>query len=172
MQNDAEPAEKCTVVEQLSFDAKTAKRMAWSEWEFTVVGPFEIEVCNASYGYLKDGHTYRLMVDQHGFPASCDCLGFQYYYSSQNKCGKHMLAVAAIGGPTLLDAAATFRPHSMTSDMTETENMAEKLKPDGGEPNSCPNGNPHCEGPESDNLPCFSCFEGEGPGCTSDNYTC
>lgn len=158
MQTDAETAEKRTVVDRLSFDAKTAKRVAWSEWEFTVVAPFEIEVCNASYGYLKDEHTYRVMVDQDGIPVSCDCPGFQHHYQPQGKCGKHMLAVAAIGGPTLLDAACAFSQHSTPSGETD------KLTSDGGtcvvdpEPDVCPNGNLGCDGPNGNSLPCFDCF--------------
>lgn len=159
MQTDAETEQKRTVVDRLSFDAKTAKRVAWSEWEFTVVAPFEIEVCNASYGYLKDEHTYRVMVDQHGIPVSCDCLGYKHHYGPQDKCGKHMLAVAAIGGQVLLEAASAFSPHTTPSEETE------KLKADGGanigepEPEVCPNGNPGCDGCKGTNMPCFECFK-------------
>ncbi|WP_324662337.1 hypothetical protein [Haloarcula sediminis] len=159
MQTDAETKQKRTVVDRLSFDTKTAKRVAWSEWEFTVVAPFEIEVCNASYGYLKDEHMYRVMVDQHGIPVSCDCPGFQHYYQPQGKCGKHMLAVAAIGGSTLLDAATAFPPQSTPSESTDT------VKTDGGtctvdpEPDVCPNGNPGCDGHGGTDLECFDCFE-------------
>ena len=44
--------DKKSIVAELNFDTRTAKRVAWSEWEFTIVAPFEIEVCNASYGCL------------------------------------------------------------------------------------------------------------------------
>lgn len=168
MRTNTQTEEKRTAIEQLSFDRKTSKRVAYSEWEFTVVAPFEIEVCNASFGHLKDEHTYRVMIDDQGIPVSCTCPGFQHYHGPNGNAGKHMLAVAAIGGQTLLDAAVNFPPHSTPSGETVTTPMTEKLKPDGGsseastEPEPCPNGTPRCKGPESDELPCFACY------CTSD----
>jgi len=75
-----------------------------------------------------------------------------------------MLAVATVGGRTLLEAARAFSPHSTPSGETDTETMAERLKTDGGtmttetEPDTCPNGDPYCDGPEGDDLPCFDCF--------------
>ena len=165
MTTNDKTAEKRTVVDQLSFDTKTAKRVAYSQWEFTVVGPYEIEVCNASYGYLKDEHTYRVMIDEEGVPVSCTCKGFKHYHSPNGRVGKHMLAVATVGGRTLLEAAREFSPHSTPLGETDTETVAEKLKPDGGtvatetEPETCPNGDPYCDGPMSDDLPCFDCFE-------------
>jgi len=161
MTTNAETAEKRTVVERLSFDTKTAKRVAWSQWEFTIVAPFEIEVRNASYGHLSDDHVYRVMTDQEGVPVSCTCKGFKHYHSPNDRCGKHMLAVATVGGQTLLDTATAFPPHSTPSGDSEIETatMAEKLAPDGGQPVTCPNGDSRCGGPESDDLPCFDCFE-------------
>lgn len=165
MRTNDKTAEKRTVVDQLSFDTKTTKRVAYSQWEFTIVGPFEIEVCNASYGYLKDEHTYRVMIDEAGIPVSCTCKGFKHYHGPNGRVGKHMLAVATVGGQTLLDVAREFLPHSTLSAETDTETAAEKLKTDGGamtteaEPETCPNGEPYCDGPKSDDLPCFDCFE-------------
>jgi hypothetical protein len=166
MTTNANSAEK-SIVAQLDFDAKTAKRVAWSQWEFTIVAPFEIEVCNASYGHLKDEHTYRVMIDDQGVPISCDCPGFQHYHGPNDRVGKHMLAVAAIGGWTLLDAAAAFSPDTNVVPETVSETAAEKLKPDGGdvspdtepEPETCPNGDPRCGGPNGDDLSCFECFD-------------
>jgi hypothetical protein len=151
-------------VEQLTFGTKTSKRVSYSEWEFTVVAPFEIEVCNASYGYLKDEHIYRVMIDEQGIPVSCTCPGFKHYHGPNGNAGKHMLAVAAIGGQTLLDAAATFLPNVTPSEKIETTPIADRLKPDGGslkadtEPETCLNGNDRCGGPQSDELPCFACY--------------
>lgn len=165
MPTDVKTAEK-SIVAELEFDVKTAKRVTWSRWEFTIVGPFEIKVCNASYGYLKDEHTYRVMIGEDGVPVSCTCPGFQHYHGPNGKAGKHMLAVAAVGGQTLLDAATRFSQYSDSPKNVETETMAEKLKADGGtttapESETCPNGNPRCDGPDSEGLACFDCFEGE-----------
>jgi hypothetical protein len=150
--------DKKSIVAELDFDTRTAKRVAWSEWEFTIVAPFEIEVCNASYGCLKDEHTYRVMIDQDGVPVSCSCPGFTHFHGPKGKVGKHMLAVAAIGGPTLLDAARAF---SAVRDTSDSEDRPE-VTPDGGLPeddsDSCENGDPKCDGPGGDGLPCFCCF--------------
>jgi hypothetical protein len=164
MTTNDKTVKKRTVVDQLSFDTKTAKRVAYSQWEFTIVGPYEIEVCNASYGYLKDEHAYRVMIDEAGIPVSCTCKGFKHYHSPNGRVGKHMLAVATVGGRTLLGAAREFSPQSTPAGKTDTETVAEKLKTDGGamttetEPDTCQNGEPYCDGPESDDLPCFDCF--------------
>jgi hypothetical protein len=153
-----------SIVAELEFDSRTSKRVAYSEWEFTIVGPFEIEVRNASYGPFEDEHTYRVMIDERGIPVSCSCKGFQHHHGPNGRVGKHMLAVAAIGGPTLLDAAAAFSPHTTPSEEAETETIADRLKADGGslnagrEPGRCPNGNDRCDGPGSDGLPCFACY--------------
>ncbi len=169
MKIDAEPVKK-SIVSDLEFDIRTSKRVAWSRWEFTVVAPFEIEVCNASYGFEKNEHTYRVMVDVQGIPVSCSCKGFTHYHSPNGRVGKHMLAVATIGGPTLLNAAVAFSPHSEPSGETEAKSMFERLKADGGapeaavepesesEPETCPNDDPQCDGPESEELPCFDCY--------------
>ncbi|ERG96001.1 SWIM zinc finger family protein [Haloquadratum walsbyi] len=164
---DAKPVKK-SIVSDLEFDVRTSKRVAWSRWEFTVVAPFEIEVCNASYGFEKNEHTYRVMVDEQGIPVSCTCKGFTHYHSPNGRVCKHMLAVAVIGGPTLLNAAVAFSPHSEPSGETETETMYERLKPDGGAPEAtveteteaetCPNDDPHCDGPDAEELCCFECY--------------
>ena len=174
MTTNDKTAEKRTVVDQLSFDTKTAKRVAYSQWEFTIVGPFEIEVCNASYGYLKDEHTYRVMIDEAGIPVSCTCKGFKHYHSPNGRVGKHILAVATVGGETLLEAAREFSPHSTPSGETDSETVAEKLKTDGGtmttepEPETCPNGDPYFNFPASHDLLCFFCFVRKLPNYASD----
>jgi len=162
--NDTD-AEK-SIVAELDFDRKTSKRVAYSEWEFTIVAPFEIEVRNASYGPFDDDHTYRVMLDEKGIPVSCTCKGFKHYHGPNGRVGKHMLAVAAIGGPTLLNATRAFPPSTTPSGSPETETIADRLKPDGGspeadtEPETCPNGNTRCDGPDGDDLPCFECYRG------------
>ena len=165
MTTNAKTADKSTVLDSLAYDTKTAKRVAYSQWEFTIVGPYEIEVCNASYGYLKEEHTYRVMIDEEGVPVSCTCKGFKHYHGPNGRVGKHMLAVATVGGRTLLDAARDFSLHSTPSDDDSTTTAAEKLKADGGitttdpKPDTCPNGYTLCDGPDGDVLPCFLCSE-------------
>lgn len=167
MTTNDKTAEKRTVVDQLSFDTKTAKRVAYSQWEFTIVGPFEIEVCNASYGYLKGEHVYRVMIDEAGVPVSCTCKGFKHYHGPNGRVGKHMLAVATVGGRTLLEAAREFSPNSTPSEKNTTTTAAEKLKADGGrevvdsKTDTCPNGYTFCDGPDGDVLPCFPCVDVE-----------
>lgn len=165
MATNTKAAEKRTVLDQLDFDTKTAKRVAWSDWEFTIVGPFEIEVCNASYGHLKDDHTYRVMIDEQGVPVSCTCPGFKHYHGPNGRVGKHMLACATVGGSTLLEAARAFLLDYDTTGDSRTTTVAEKLKADGGavvegdaESEACPNGDPRCDGPDGDDLPCFDCY--------------
>jgi hypothetical protein len=76
-----------------------------------------------------------------------------------------MLAVATVGGQTLLDAARPFSPHSTPSDNDSKTTSAEKLKADGGmppvdpEPDTCPNGYDLCDGTDGDVLPCFPCLD-------------
>jgi hypothetical protein len=91
-------------------------------------------------------------------PRECGCKAD--LYNEKYDC-RHKVALAA-GGPVVLHAAAAFSPQSTPSRETETETMAEKLKPDGGKPETCPSGDAYCDGPESDDLPCFDCFEGKG----------
>ena len=104
------------------------------------------------------------MIDETDIPVSCICKGFKHYHSPNGGVGKHMLAVATVGGETLLEAAGEFSPHSTPSGEIDTETVAEKLKSDGGtvaaetESETCPDREPYCDGPESDNLPCFDCF--------------
>jgi len=165
MQANDTSGQKSTVAE-LEFDNNTSKRVAYSEWEFTIVAPFEIEVRNATYGPFEDEHTYRVMIDERGIPVSCTCPGFKHHHGPNGRVGKHMLAVAAIGGPTLLDAAAAFSPHTTPSGDPETETIADRSESDGGsptaetEPETCPNGNARCDGPDGDGLSCFDCYRG------------
>ncbi|QSG11381.1 SWIM family zinc finger [Halapricum desulfuricans] len=133
MQTNAGDGQK-SIVAELNFGAKTAKRVAWESWEFTVVSPYEVEVTNASYGYLKDDHSYRVMVaetDAGVLPVECECPADQY--SEDYDC-KHKVALAAIGGPTVLQAAVDFDP-------TPTP-----VRADGG-----------CECDAHD-FPCFECY--------------
>jgi len=132
MATNTDTVESSTVFEQLAFDTKTAKSVGWSEWAFKIVAPFEIEVQNLSYGYLAEDHTYRVMVDEQGVPVSCTCPGYKHYHGPNDRVGKHMLAVATVGGPTLLEAARAFPPNHESKTPAGTAALSEKMKPDGG----------------------------------------
>jgi hypothetical protein len=133
--------QKRTAVEHLRFGAKTAKRVTWEDWEFTVAGPHLVRVTNASYGYLKDEHAYLVGVEERdglAVPAECECPAD--LYSDDYDC-KHKVALATVGGPTVLNAAL------------EADLPSEAL-PEA----SCPNGDRDCEGPDAVSLPCFECY--------------
>lgn len=161
---NAKAADKSTVLNSLAHDTKTAKRIAYSQWEFTIAGPFEIKVCNASYGYLRDEHTYRVMIGEAGTPVSCSCKRFKHYHNPNGRAGKHILAVATVSGQTSLDAAREFSLHSTPSGATNVKIVVEKMKTDGRlmttkpDPETCPNGEPYCDDPESYDLPCCGCY--------------
>lgn len=159
MAANTDTVENSTVLEQLAFDTKTAKRVAWSEWSFTIVAPFEIEVRNLSYGQLADDHTYRVMINEQGVPISCTCPGFEYHHSPNGRVGKHMLAVATVGGPTLLEAARAFSPSHGPKGASAAVTASEKLKSDGGRSpvaNSTETECAECAG--LSRLPCFDCY--------------
>jgi hypothetical protein len=97
-----------SIVTQLDFGAKTARRVSWGAWEFTVVGPHQIRVTNASYGFEKEDHAYVVGVEEREgvpIPAECGCPADIH----RNPDCKHKLALATIGGPTVLDAAMEFK---------------------------------------------------------------
>ena len=162
METNTDTVENSTVLEQLAFDTKTAKRVAWSEWSFTVVAPFEIEIQNLSYGHLADDHTYRVMIDEQGVPVSCTCPGFEYHHGPNGRVGKHMLAVATVGGPTLLEAARAFSPTPEPTGATETTTASKKLKADGGRSPADNSTDIECiECAGLSDLPCWNCYQGE-----------
>jgi len=133
MQTNAGDGQK-SIVAELNFGAKTAKRVAWESWEFTVVGPYEVEVTNASYGFLKDDHSYRVLVaevERGILPAECKCPAD--HYGDEYDC-KHKVALGAVGGPTVLQAAVDFDPSPTP------------VRADGG-----------CEC-NADEFPCFECY--------------
>lgn len=124
---------KKSAVQCLNFGAKTARRVTWESWEFTIVGPNQVRVTNASYGFLKDDHSYVVTVEERDgvvVPAACDCPADEHI--EEVDC-KHKVALATVGGPTVL----------------RTATKAEAV---------CPNGDTQCGGPEGDDLPCFACF--------------
>lgn len=125
------------IVERLTFGAKTAKRVAWEAWEFTIVGPHTVEVTNASYGCEKADHTYLISVavrDGAGVPAECECPADTY---NENYDCKHKVALATVGGPTVVNAALTFEDPAPDTRDQDPETVADKLRPDGGTPDEC-----------------------------------
>lgn len=153
-----EPGRQKRAVEQLNFGTKTSKRVTWESWEFTVIGPHQAEVTNASYGFLKEDHSYTVGVENRdglAVPAECNCPADIHHDSD---C-KHKVALATVGGPTVLDAAIEF-------EQTETGSIPNGLKSDGGEvlsevetENTCLYGESNCDGPNDEDLPCFNCYQ-------------
>ena len=153
-------AEKRTAVEYLNFGSKTAKRVAWESFEFTVIGPHLVKVTNASYGHLKDKHAYTVGVEEQdgiAVPAGCRCPADIHY---EPDC-KHKVALAAIGGPTVLNAAINYETSAGRSSRSNSKTACRPLTADGGKDTKiCPNGDPTCPGPNADDdtLPCFPCY--------------
>lgn len=160
------------IVTQLDFGPKTAKRIGWEAWEFTIVSPYQVEVTNASYGTEKDDHAYVVGIkecDGVAIPAECECPADVH----RDPDCKHKVALATVEGPTVLDAAVTFDPSAATSSDNGAERVttaADALRTDGGavaigaqtiKPDTCPNGEQWCSGPDGDSLPCFDCYRGE-----------
>ncbi|WP_218962307.1 SWIM zinc finger family protein [Halorubrum persicum] len=170
MRQNTSASEK-RIVEQLDFGPKTAKRVAWETWELTVVGPYQVEVTNASYGFEKDDHAYVVGVDERDgvpVPAECECPADVH---RERDC-KHKVALATVGGPVVLNAALAFENDAAPSSDGLPDSAttgADALKTDGGiaavasqsdeSADTCPNGDERCPGPDGDDLPCFDCFE-------------
>ena len=165
MTTNDDTAEKRTAVEHLSFGAKTAKRVAWEAWEFTVEGPHQVRVTNASYGYLKDDHSYVVGVEvQNGqaLPAECGCPADRY--SEEYAC-KHRVSLATIGGPTVLNAAVKYEVPTRTGD-SEPTTAADRLRADGGGLHAYTDATDDepCRDCMND-FPCFACYS-----ATEDSY--
>jgi hypothetical protein len=164
MATNTDTVESSIVLQELAFDTKTATRVAWSDWAFTVVAPFEIEVQNLSYGHLAEDHTYRVMIDEQGVPVSCTCPGFEYHHGPNGRVGKHMLAVATVGGLTLLEATQAFSPIHGPTGATATTTASEKLKVDGGRSLADDSTDTECtECAGLLDLPCWNCYSAGRP---------
>lgn len=167
MENTTRSSEK-RIVEKLSFGAKTAKRVGWEAFEFAIESPHLVRVTNASYGIEKDDHSYLVGVEECDglpVPAECGCKADQY--RDDYDC-KHKVALATVAGPVVLNAAVESDNGTAAlsgRDSASVTTVADKLQTDGGtppagtDPEACQNGNVHCEGPASEILPCFDCFE-------------
>lgn len=163
MTTNNDTANKGTAVEHLSFGAKTAKRVAWEAWEFTVEGPHQVRVTNASYGYLKDDHSYTVGVevrDRLALPAECECPADRH--QEEYDC-KHKVALATVGGPTVLNAAVEYEAPARTGG-AKPKTAADKLRADGGDgalhAGTDATDDEPCEDCMVD-FPCFDCYESE-----------
>lgn len=166
-----ESAAEKRVVTKLNFGPKTAKRVTWEAWEFTVVGPHQVQVTNAAYGTEKSAHSYVAGVEQQdGVVVSIECECPSDVHREEG-C-KHKVALATVGGQTVLWAATAHESPSATSSSNDTARMtaAEVLQTDGGTAsvdadrsgtNPCLGDTEWCPGPVSNSLPCFSCYRGE-----------
>lgn len=169
-------ADNKRIVERLNYGAKTAKRVGWESWEFTVCGPHQIEVTSASWGCERDDHAYVVCIKERDgvpVPAECGCKADQY--NEEVDC-KHKVSLASIGGLVVLQAAVEYANPTDTSGRTPSTTLADRLRADGGlihekgredaprliepEHEVCANGNQFCAGPNGDTLPCFECFAG------------
>lgn len=110
-----------------------------------------VEVTNASYGFQKDDHSYTVGVEKRGglaVPAECACPADKY--NEEYDC-KHKMALATVGGPTVLNAAIDFDDSAPRSSRSDTETAADKLRAEGGDD--------ECDCSDwDDDLPCADCY--------------
>ena len=155
------------ILDYLSYDPMTARRATLEAFEFTITGPGQVAVSNASWGDSRNDHTYTVQVgvrDGVALPVSCTCPGYEHHYGPKEQADKHMLALATVGGPTLLRAALDYDAicagssdsNSMTSPTSPTTGDGAQRDPEVSE--GCPHGRAGCDGPESDTVGCFDCY--------------
>lgn len=144
------------IANHLSFDSETTKRVTWEAWEFTVVGPHLVEVTNASYGYLKDKHTYTVGVevrDGLAVPAECECPADVH----RDPDCKHKVALATVGNSTVLNAAVDYENPVPASSDSDSVTAADKLRADGGDLNQREGNDGECE--SVSDFPCWECYQ-------------
>lgn len=160
MQDSTTTADK-SIVDELNFGAKTAKRVSWEAWEFAIESPHLVRVTNASYGFEKDDHSYLVGVEDRDsvlVPAECECEADRY---DEDRDCKHKVALATVGGPVVLQAAVDFEKAAAGFQVSTPESITtgtDKLETDGGTA-SCENGDKRCNGSDGAGLCCFDCFE-------------
>lgn len=147
-----------SAVDHLNYGEKTANRVTWEAWEFQIIGEGKVEVTNASYGIEKGDHSYTVqVVDRDGvaLPAQCECPADEF--NEKYDC-KHKLALATVGGPTVLNAAIDYKsePNSASTVVAPDGGLVSKSGGSGAP--SCPHGYSRCEGPYGEVLPCFGCY--------------
>ena len=112
------------IVDRLGFGGMTAKRVAWGDWEFTVVAPGVVAVVNAAWGPEQATHTYHVTVapDEHDptlfVPQECECPADDWRKAYD--C-KHKVALAVCGGPVVLGAAVAFTGDDDHGDVTDSK---------------------------------------------------
>jgi hypothetical protein len=129
---DNDSAAEKRIVSQLNFGAKTAKRVSWESWEFSVARPHQIEVTNASWGFQKDEHSYVVGIEERDgvpIPAECECKAD--LYNEEYDC-KHKVALATVGGSVVLQAALDATTSTIVPEETNTTTLSDKLRSDGG----------------------------------------
>ena len=144
-----------SIVDELNFGEKTAKRVKWEAFEFAVVGPRKVRVTNASYGDLADDHSYVVELEKRGaraVPARCECPADQY--SEHYDC-KHKVALAEKGGPLVIDTAMAYEPDGKVT-ARDTSREQREARTDGGVPAD----NEDCDCLPNADLPCFECYCG------------
>jgi len=160
MEDTTTTADK-SIVDQLDFGARTTKRVEWEAFEFTITGPHQVEVVNASCGFEKGEHAYTVGIAERegvAVPVECSCPADIH---REPDC-KHKVALATVGGSTVLEAALAYddSPPLSRQSPESTTTVAEKIETDGGE-DTCPNGSKFCDGANGDVLPCFPCMEAQ-----------
>ena len=167
MQSTDSSSEK-RVVEELNFGAKTARRVGWEAFEFSIETPHLVRVTNASYGFEKADHSYLVGVENRDgvlVPAECECKADRY--DDDHDC-KHKVALATVGGPVVLQAAMDFEKAAAGFQLPTPKGIitgADKLATDGGtatiadDSDTCENGDERCNGSDDTGLCCFACFE-------------
>ncbi|MFC3958657.1 SWIM zinc finger family protein [Halovivax cerinus] len=128
--------------------------MTWEAWEFTVTDPYLVEVTNASYGFEKGDHSYTVGVEERdglAVPVDCECPADEY--QEEYDC-KHKVALATIGGPTVLNAAIEYESTSRNRS-TGSEERADTIRADGGKPVETDD---DCDCAFLSGLPCWPCY--------------
>jgi hypothetical protein len=156
-----------SIVNELSFGAKTSKRVGWEAWEFSVEAPHLVRVTNASYGFEKEDHSYLVGIEDRDdvlVPAECECPADKY--NEEYDC-KHKVALATVGGPVILQAAADCPTPTVDGGETTRQTLEDRLRADGGgvtdeTPEDFPALNAKkpedCDCPElSGDVPCWPC---------------
>jgi len=159
-------AEK-SIVTELTFGAKTSKRVSWGSWEFAVESPHLVRVTNASYGAEKADHSYLVGVeDRDGVlvPAECECPADKY--NEKYDC-KHKVALATVGGPVVLEASVNYPTPTGNPERSNASRLSDKLRADGGATTEGVGGESkpldagerdECDCAElSDDFPCWPC---------------
>lgn len=120
---------------QASEKSVDEKRSEYEQFEFAVC-PDGKHVNIKNVSYKESGHTYTITVHD-GEPVSCTCP----HHEHRDAFCKHLEATQ--DNQIVLKASESAL---MTDGGTEVED-------------TCENGNPFCEGPEGEILPCFDCFK-------------